>query len=140
MSEDVLDKKPKNFSGYRDAYYIVKKMRWVALVLGPLPILWDNVVFPTMDLFVGMPSFMTMEDFFHMLIIDLLPLDKYSEEFDLVWPHLTRVCTILFVVFVIWAIVAKKKALAAKEASTEARIEAEVERRVALRLAEMNNP
>lgn len=140
MSEGKADKAPKNFSGYRDAYYIVKKMRWAALVLGPLPILWDNIMFPTMNLFVGMPSFMTMEDFFHMLIIDLLPLDKYSEEFDLVWPHLTRVCTILFIVFVIWAMVAKKKALAAKEASTEARIEAEVERRVALRLAELNNP
>ena len=140
MSGDALDKKPKNFSGYRDAYYIVKKMRWAALVLGPLPILWDNIMFPTMDLFVGMPSFMTMEDFFHMLIIDLLPMDKYSDEFDMIWPHLTRVCTILFIVFVIWTIVAKKKALAAKEASTEARIEAEVERRVALRLAEINNP
>jgi hypothetical protein len=97
-------------------------------------------MFPTMNLFVGIPSFMTMEDFFHMLIIDLLPLDKYSDEFDLIWPHLTRVCTILFIVFVIWAIVAKKKALEAKEVTTEARIEAEVERRVALRLAEINNP
>ena len=140
MGGEVIDKKPKNFTGYRDAYYFVKKMRWAALVLGPLPILWDNIMFPTLNLFVGMPSFMTMEDFFHMLIIDLLPMDKYSEEFDLIWPHLTRVCTILFIVFVIWAIVAKKKALAAKEASTEARIEAEVERRVALHLAEMNNP
>ena len=140
MSEGKVDKAPKSFSGYRDAYYIVKKMRWAALVLGPLPILWDNIMFPTLNLFVGMPSFMTMEDFFQMLIIDLLPLDKYSEEFDLVWPHLTRVCTILFIVFVIWAMVAKKKAQAVKEAEYEARIEAEVEKRVALRLAELNNP
>jgi hypothetical protein len=137
---EINDEKPKNASGYRNAYFIVKKMRWVALVLGPLPILWDNVMFPTLNLFAGIPSFMTMEDFFHMLFVDLLPMDKYSDEFEMIWPHLTRVCTILFVVFVIWAIVAKKKALAAKEASIEDRIEAEVERRVAMRLSEMNHP
>jgi hypothetical protein len=110
-----LEEERRQFSGRWTAYMIIARMRWFTLILGPVPLLWDGVVWPILEI-MGMPAFITMEDLARVLILDVLPLEQYADEFEMLWPHVVRISTLLFVVFVLWTVSARRKA---KDAARE---------------------
>jgi len=127
MIPDELKNRERHYRAQWRAYAIVKRMRWITLILGPVPLLWDNVIGPMLKQF-GAPDFVTMEDLAQALLFEVLPLEKWisKETFEAVWPHLNNVCTVLFLVFVFWTI---QKRRAAKDA---ARTVVELEDRMAV--------
>jgi hypothetical protein len=92
-------------------------MRWITLVLGPVPILWDHVIAPLL-IQLGAPEIVTMEDFTQALLFQVLPLDQWIsiETFERYWPHLNNVCAALFIVFLFWTM---QKRRAAKVAARD---------------------
>ena len=127
MIPDELKNRERRYKAKWRAYAIVKRMRWITLILGPIPLLWDNVVGPLLKQFRA-PDVVTMEDLTQALLFEVLPLEKWisRETFEAVWPHLNNVCTILFLVFLFWTV---QKRRAAKEA---ARNVVELEDRMAI--------
>ena len=127
MIPDELKHREQRYKAKWRAYAIVKRMRWITLILGPIPLLWDNVIGPLLKQF-GAPDVVTMEDLAQALLFEVLPLEKWisRETFEAVWPHLNNVCTILFLVFLFWTV---QKRRAAKEA---ARNVVELEDRMAI--------
>lgn len=93
---------------------IVAFMRWVTLLAGPGAILIDDYIQPWL-LNQGLPSIITMEDLSKYLFLDVLGISKYidEEQFLVYYHHLNIISCFLFVVFVGWVIIAKKKAVIA---------------------------
>jgi hypothetical protein len=91
---------------------IVAFMRWVTLLAGPGAILIDDYIQPWL-LKQGLPSILTMEDLSKFLFLDVLGISKYidEEQFLAFYHHVNIVSCFLFVVFVGWVIIAKKKAV-----------------------------
>ena len=58
---DELNRRQRKYRAHWRAYAIIKRLRWVTLVLGPFPIIWDNVLAPALAKF-GLPDIVTMED------------------------------------------------------------------------------
>ena len=85
-------------------------MRWITLVLGPVAILWDNVIAPFL-VERGAPEFVTMEDFCQAIVFRSGLISE--ETFQYYWPHLNNVCTALFLVFLFWSMQKKRAAKAA---------------------------
>ncbi len=93
---------------------IVAFMRWVTLLAGPGAILIDDYIQPWL-LNQGLPSILTMEDLSKFLFLDVLGVSKYidEEQFLAFYHHVNIVSCFLFVLFVVWVLVAKKKAVIA---------------------------
>ena len=115
MMPDELKNRERRYKAKWQAYAIVKRMRWITLILGPVPLLWDNVIGPILEKIVT-PDIVTMEDLAQAILFEVLPLEKWIpiETFEEIWPHLNNVCTVLFLVFLFWSI---QKRRAAKEAA-----------------------
>ncbi|MEE2746848.1 MAG: hypothetical protein VX473_00040 [Candidatus Thermoplasmatota archaeon] len=120
MMPDELKNRERSYKAKWRAYSIVKRMRWVTLILGPIPLLWDNVIGPMLESF-GVPDIVTMEDLSQALLFEVLPLEKWvsRETFEAIWPHLNNVCTVLFLVFVFWTIQKRRAAKAAAQSVVE---------------------
>ena len=108
MIPDELKKSEQRYNAQWRAYAIVKRMRWITLILGPVPIVWDNVLVPLL-IQLGAPDIVTMED----VIQALLSRWVSRETIELYWPHVNNVCTVLFLVFVFWTMQKKRAAKAA---------------------------
>lgn len=93
---------------------IVAFMRWVTLLAGPGAILIDDYIQPWL-LNQGLPSILTMEDLSRYFFLDILGIANYidEEQFLAFYHHVNIVSCFLFVVFVGWVIIAKKKAVIA---------------------------
>lgn len=93
---------------------IVAFMRWVTLLAGPGAILIDDYIQPWL-LNQGLPSILTMEDLSRFIFLDVLGASKYIDEevFLAFYHHVNIVSCFLFVLFVAWVLVAKKKAVIA---------------------------
>ena len=91
---------------------IVAFMRWVTLLAGPGAILIDDYIQPWL-LNQGLPSILTMEDLSKFLFLDVLGMSNYidEEQFLAFYHHVNIVSCFLFVLFVGWVLVAKKKAI-----------------------------
>ena len=113
MMGDELHLRQRRYRAHWRAYAIIKRMRWVTLVLGPFPIVWDNIIAPALAQF-GLPDIVTMEDLAQAIVFRSGWISQ--ETFETYWPHLNNVCTLLFLVFVFWTI---RKKLAAKNAAQE---------------------
>jgi hypothetical protein len=89
---------------------IVAFMRWVTLLAGPGAILIDGYIQPWL-LNQGLPSILTMEDLSKFLFLDVLGISKYidEEQFLAFYHHVNIVSCFLFVLFVVWVLVARKK-------------------------------
>ena len=123
MIPDELKKRERRYRAQWRAYAIVKRMRWITLVLGPVAILWDNVIAPFL-VEQGAPEFVTMEDFCQAIVFSSGLISE--ETFERYWPHLNNVCTALFFVFLFWTI---QKRRAVKQAAKE---QVELEGRMAI--------
>ena len=110
---DELNRRQRKYRAHWRAYAIIKRLRWVTLVLGPFPIIWDNVLAPALAKF-GLPDIVTMEDLAQAIVFRSGWISQ--ETFDTYWPHINNVCTLLFLVFLFWTIQKKR---AAKEAARE---------------------
>ena len=113
MMGDELHLRQRRYRAHWRAYAIIKRMRWVTLVLGPFPIIWDNIIAPALTQF-GLPDIVTMEDLAQAIVFRSGWISQ--ETFETYWPHLNNVCTLLFLVFVFWTI---RKKRAAKEAAQD---------------------
>ena len=94
------------------AYLFIKRMRWITLILGPFPLLWDHVIAPLFKKF-GLPDVVTMEDVAQAIVFRTGLITE--EMFETYWPHLNNICTALFLVFIFWAIQKRKAAKAAAQ-------------------------
>ena len=83
-----------NLKSQRHAYNLVSRMRWLTMALGPVPLIWDGVIIPTIHS-MGMPNFITIEDIINQAIFGFLSLDRYTDDFNFYWPHIIRVSTCL---------------------------------------------
>ena len=110
---DELHLRQRRYRAHWRAYAIIKRMRWVTLVLGPFPIVWDNIIAPALAQF-GLPDIVTMEDLAQAIVFRSGWISQ--ETFETYWPHLNNGCTLLFLVFVFWTI---RKKRAAKNAAQE---------------------
>ena len=110
MIPDELKQRERRYRAQWRAYAIVKRMRWITLVLGPVAILWDNVIAPFL-VEQGAPEFVTMEDFCQAIVFSSGLISE--ETFERYWPHLNNVCTALFLVFLFWSMQKKRAAKAA---------------------------
>tara|TARA_Y100000746_G_scaffold93942_1_gene80057 strand:- start:2042 stop:2434 length:393 start_codon:yes stop_codon:yes gene_type:complete len=113
MMGDELNRRQRKYRAHWRAYAIIKRLRWVTLVLGPFPIIWDNILAPALAKF-GLPDIVTMEDLAQAIVFRSGWISQ--ETFDTYWPHINNVCTLLFLVFLFWTIQKKR---AAKEAARE---------------------
>ena len=113
MMGDELHLRQRRYRAHWRAYAIIKRMRWVTLVLGPFPIVWDNIIAPALAQ-SGLPDIVTMEDLAQAIVFRSGWISQ--ETFETYWPHLNNVCTLLFLVFVFWTI---RKKRAAKNAAQE---------------------
>ncbi len=93
---------------------IVAFMRWVTLLAGPGAILIDDYIQPWL-LNQGLPSILTMEDLSRFIFLDVLGISKYIDEevFLAFYHHVNIVSCFLFVLFVVWVLIAKRKAVIA---------------------------
>ena len=123
MIPDELKIRERRYRAQWRAYAIIKRMRWITLVLGPVAILWDNVIAPFL-VEQGAPEFVTMEDFCQAIVFSSGLISE--ETFERYWPHLNNVCTALFFVFLFWTI---QKRRAVKQAAKE---QVELEGRMAI--------
>ncbi|MEE2759429.1 MAG: hypothetical protein VYA86_05580 [Candidatus Thermoplasmatota archaeon] len=121
MMGDELHLRERRYRSQWRAYAIIRRMRWVTLVLGPFPLIWDNVIAPAMAQF-GLPDVVTMEDYAQAIFFRLGLISE--ETFEIYWPHLNNVSTLLFFIFVLWTPIRKRAAKAA------AREQAELEERM----------
>ena len=108
MIPDELNKRKRRYNAQWKAYSIIKRMRWITLVLGPVAIVWDNVIVTLLIQF-GAPEIVTMEDVAQALMSRWIPAEKIEQY----WPHLNNVCTALFIVFLLWTMQKKRAAKAA---------------------------
>ncbi len=102
------------FKGQYKALRIVSFMRWITLVIGPGAIIIDDFIQPWM-VNQGLPSILTMDDLSRWFILDILGLSNYID-IDLfleIYHHVNIISCVLFVVFIIWVEVAKRKAVSA---------------------------
>tara|TARA_B100001540_G_scaffold18784_1_gene15705 strand:- start:1010 stop:1402 length:393 start_codon:yes stop_codon:yes gene_type:complete len=113
MMGEEINLRQRRYRSHWRAYEIIKRMRWITLVLGPFPIIWDNIIAPAMAQF-GLPDVVTMEDLAQAIVFRSGWITQ--ETFETYWPHLNNVCTLLFLVFLFWAIQKKR---AAKEAARD---------------------
>tara|TARA_B100001750_G_scaffold246988_1_gene271123 strand:- start:2271 stop:2675 length:405 start_codon:yes stop_codon:yes gene_type:complete len=106
-SPPIESKFKKQFKAWR----IIAFMRWVTFIIGPLAILIDRYLQPWL-VSMGLPSIVTMEDFSLWLMLDVLRLSKWIDVEDMLelYHHINWVSCILFIVFVGWHILAKKRA------------------------------
>ena len=81
------------------------------MVLGPAALLVDEILVPLL-LRYDVPDVVTFEDLMQWLVLKALPLDVWIdiELFHSIYFHVTRVSCALFVVFVAWTLLWKKKA------------------------------
>ena len=102
----------KELQGRFKVLRIVAFMRWVTLLAGPGAILIDDYIQPWL-LNQGLPSILTMEDLSKFLFLDVLGMSNYidEEQFLAFYHHVNIVSCFLFVLFVGWVLVAKKKAI-----------------------------
>ena len=100
-----LDDRKRNYRTQKRVHWIVARMRWLTFILGPFPLIWDNVLWPLLQR-MGAPDIVTMEDFIQAILFNFLNIEKWidQEAFEKLWPHIVNVSTILFVVFVVWTI------------------------------------
>ena len=110
MIPNELEKRERRFNAEWHAWGIISRMRWITMVLGPVAILWDNVIAPFL-VEQGAPEFVTMEDFCQAIVFRSGLISE--ETFELYWPHLNNVCTALFLVFLFWSMQKKRAAKAA---------------------------
>ncbi len=110
---DELKLRERRYRAQWRAYAIIKRMRWLTLVLGPFPIIWDNIIAPALAQF-GLPDIVTMEDVAQAIVFGTGWISQ--ETFETYWPHLNNVCTLLFLIFLLWTIQKKR---AAKSAARE---------------------
>ncbi|MBJ84864.1 MAG: hypothetical protein CMB52_05045 [Euryarchaeota archaeon] len=113
MMNDELKLRERRYRAQWRAYAIIKRMRWLTLVLGPFPIIWDNIIAPALAQF-GLPDIVTMEDVAQAIVFGTGWISQ--ETFETYWPHLNNVCTLLFLIFLLWTIQKKR---AAKSAARE---------------------
>ena len=123
MIPSELQNRERRYNSTWKAYAIIRRMRWITLILGPVAILWDNVIAPFL-VERGAPEFVTMEDFFQAIVFSSGLISE--ETFERYWPHLNNVCTALFFVFLFWTI---QKRRAVKQAAKE---QVELEGRMAI--------
>ncbi|MEE3082849.1 MAG: hypothetical protein VX320_02010 [Candidatus Thermoplasmatota archaeon] len=109
MMSGNLEEKKRNYNTQWRVHWIVARMRWFTFILGPFPLIWDNVLWPILQS-MGAPDFVTMEDFIQAILFNFLNIDKWidQEAFEKMWPHIVNVSTILFVVFVVWTMKVRK--------------------------------
>jgi len=110
---DELKLRERRYRAQWRAYAIIKRMRWLTLILGPFPIIWDNIIAPALAQF-GLPDIVTMEDVAQAIVFGTGWISQ--ETFETYWPHLNNVCTLLFLIFLLWTIQKKR---AAKNAARE---------------------
>ena len=110
---DELKLRERRYRAQWRAYAIIKRMRWLTLILGAFPIIWDNIIAPALAQF-GLPDIVTMEDVAQAIVFGTGWISQ--ETFDTYWPHLNNVCTLLFLIFLLWTIQKKR---AAKSAARE---------------------
>ncbi len=113
MMNDELKLRERRYRAQWRAYAIIKRMRWLTLILGPFPIIWDNIIAPALAQF-GLPDIVTMEDVAQAIVFGTGWISQ--ETFETYWPHLNNVCTLLFLIFLLWTIQKKR---AAKSAARE---------------------
>jgi hypothetical protein len=120
-----LEEKKRQYKMYSRAHWIVARMRWFTLILGPFPLIWDNFLWPFLES-MGAPEFVTMEDLMQALLFNVVNIERWitKEEFEALWPHIVNICTALFIVFVFWTIKMKEnmKEAAKKVISEEDRV------------------
>ena len=110
----------RRFRQRHRAWRIIAFMRWVTMVLGPAALFVDELLVPFL-LKYQVPDVITFEEMMQWLILGLLPLDLWIdlELFQFLYYHITRLSIVLFVVFVVWTEVWKRKATAAAGELTE---------------------
>ena len=113
MMNDELKLRERRYRAQWRAYAIIKRMRWLTLILGPFPIIWDNIIAPALAQF-GLPDIVTMEDVAQAIVFGTGWISQ--ETFETYWPHLNNVCTLLFLIFLLWT---NQKKRAAKSAARE---------------------
>ena len=113
MMNDELKLRERRYRAQWRAYAIIKRMRWLTLILGPFPIIWDNIIAPALEQF-GLPDIVTMEDVAQAIVFGTGWISQ--ETFETYWPHLNNVCTLLFLIFLLLTIQKKR---AAKNAARE---------------------
>ena len=110
----VADK--SDYKGAWKSYRIIAFMRWVTLVLGPLPLIFDLLLEKYADQIlqhVPLTDIITFEDILSGVLVPVLNpiIGIIVPDFDIViyLPPITFVASILFVVFVVWTQIMKKK-------------------------------
>lgn len=105
-SPPVESKFKRQFKAWR----IIAFMRWVTFILGPLAIFLDRFLQPWM-VSMGLPNIVTMEDFSRWLVLDVLSLSKWIDvdQFLELYHHINLVSCILFLVFIAWHSIMKRK-------------------------------
>ena len=105
-SPPVESKFKRQFKAWR----IIAFMRWITFILGPLAIFLDRFLQPWM-VSMGVPNIVTMEDFSRWLVLDVLSLSKCIDvdEFLELYHHINLVSCILFLVFIAWHSIMKRK-------------------------------
>ena len=112
MNSEELNIRERRYRAQWRAYSIIKRMRWITLILGPFPLLWDHVIAPLFKKF-GLPDVVTMEDVAQAIVFRTGWITE--EMFETYWPHLNNVCTALFLIFIFWAMQKRKAAKAAAQ-------------------------
>ncbi len=99
-----------NFKRQFKAWRIIAFMRWITFILGPVAIFLDRILQPWM-VSMGLPNILTMEDVSKWLILDVLSLSKWIDvdEFIELYHHVNWVSCALFVVFLVWHSIMKRK-------------------------------
>ncbi len=102
------------FKGQFKAWRVIAFMRWVTFIIGPVAIIIDDYLQPWIAT-MGIPNILTIEDLSQWLILDILNLKKWIDVdlFLAIYYHVNWVSCILFIVFVIWHVVLKRKTTAA---------------------------
>ena len=91
------------------ALKVVKKMRWLTFILGPLAWGWDEYFYAIVEdeLFewwgINLISIEALLIWMLYDILDFLPVFGTPEQFELLFPHLRVICTVLFIWFMYWA-------------------------------------
>lgn len=101
-----------DFDGKMKSWKVVRRMRWLTLLLGPFALALDEYVQPWL-MSRGYPSILTMEDVVRVMILDLLGLSKWMdlEQFLTFYTHLRTLSCYLFVLFVVWEVAARRRAI-----------------------------
>ncbi|MDP6325822.1 MAG: hypothetical protein QGI36_01865 [Candidatus Thalassarchaeaceae archaeon] len=102
------------FKGQFKAWRIIAFMRWITFIIGPVAIIIDNYIEPWITK-MGLPNILTMEDLSQWLILDVLNFSRWIDVdlFLRIYHHVNWVSCILFVIFVIWHAVMKRKTTSA---------------------------